>query len=109
MVQVLIREQDTIFDEDSAGSQNEGEEQVDVDVVPGAMKLPAEEKKKMMMTAMAMLMLMAGSVLPEHSEDKDGQYERDEGGGVASRVHLFEIGEVRHLKGRKMKREKTSQ
>lgn len=46
VVQVFIREQDPIFDEDGAGSQDEGEEQVHVDVVPGAVELPVQKKKK---------------------------------------------------------------
>lgn len=36
--------------------------------------------------------------LPEHSEDKDCWYQRDEGSGVAGSVHLFEVGKVRGLK-----------
>lgn len=43
VVQVLIGEENHVFDEDSARSQDEGEEQVDVDVVPGAVKLPVSE------------------------------------------------------------------
>lgn len=37
-------------------------------------------------------------MLPVHGEDKNGGYERDEGGGVASCVHLLEVGEVGCLK-----------
>lgn len=44
MVQAFIRKEDGVFDEDSAGSQDEREEEVDVDVVPGAVKLPAEDR-----------------------------------------------------------------
>lgn len=32
--------------------------------------------------------------LPEDGEDQNGHYERDEGGGVASGVNLFVVGEV---------------
>lgn len=39
MVQSLISKQHRVFDEDSAGPQDEGGEQVDVDVVPGAAEL----------------------------------------------------------------------
>lgn len=45
MVQAFVREEDSVFDEDSAGSQDEGEEQVDVNVVPGAVELPAEDER----------------------------------------------------------------
>lgn len=41
------------------------------------------------------------TMLPEHSEDKNSRYKRDEGGSVASRVHLFEVGEVCCLKCKK--------
>lgn len=44
MVQVFISEENSIFNEDSARSQDEGEEQVDVDVVPGAVKLSVEQR-----------------------------------------------------------------
>lgn len=44
VVQVFIRKQNAVFNEDSARSQDEGEEQIDVDVVPGAVKLPAEQR-----------------------------------------------------------------
>lgn len=43
VVQAFICKENGVFDEDSTRSQDEGEEQVDVDVVPGAVKLPAEE------------------------------------------------------------------
>lgn len=48
VVQVFIRKKNAIFNEDSARSQDEREEQVDVDVVPGAVKLPAEQRKSLM-------------------------------------------------------------
>lgn len=41
MVQTFICKENGVFDEDRARSQDEGEEQVDVNVVPGAAKLPA--------------------------------------------------------------------
>lgn len=44
VVQVLVGEQNQVFDEDGARSQDEGEEQVDVDVVPGAVELPVCKK-----------------------------------------------------------------
>ena len=40
MVQVLVSKQHDVLNEDSAGSQDEGGEQVDVDVVSSAAKLP---------------------------------------------------------------------
>lgn len=40
VVQVFISKENSIFNEDGACSQDEREEQVDVDVVPGAVKLP---------------------------------------------------------------------
>lgn len=40
MVQGLVSEQHGVFNENSAGSQDEGGEQVDVDVVSGAAELP---------------------------------------------------------------------
>lgn len=40
VVQGLISKQHCVFNENSAGSQNEGGEQIDVDVVPGAAELP---------------------------------------------------------------------
>lgn len=45
VVEVFVRKKNAIFNEDSARSQDEGEEQVDVDVVPGAVKLPVEQTK----------------------------------------------------------------
>lgn len=44
MVQAFICKEDGVFDEDSTGSQDKREEQVDVDVVPGAAKLSAEDR-----------------------------------------------------------------
>lgn len=41
MVQALVREQHGVFHEDGAGSQDEGGEEVDVDVVSRAPKLSA--------------------------------------------------------------------
>lgn len=41
MVQALVGEQHGVFNEDGARSQDEGGEEVDVDVVSGAPKLPA--------------------------------------------------------------------
>lgn len=45
VVQGLICKENGVFDEDGARSQDEGEEQVDVNVVPGAAKLPAEDTR----------------------------------------------------------------
>lgn len=45
VVQVFIRKKNAIFNEDSARSQDKGEEQVDVDVVPGTVKLPVEHRE----------------------------------------------------------------
>lgn len=39
MIQRLISKQHRVFNENGAGSQNKGGEQVDVDVVPGAVEL----------------------------------------------------------------------
>lgn len=41
---------------------------------------------------------MRPPALPEDSEDKNSWYKRDEGGSVASSVHLFEVGEICCLK-----------
>lgn len=46
MVQVLICKQHSVFNEDSAGSQDEGGEQVDVDVVSGAVELPEKNQNR---------------------------------------------------------------
>lgn len=46
MVQVLVSKQDSVFDEDGAGSQDEGREQVDVDVVSGAAELSGKWKEE---------------------------------------------------------------
>lgn len=46
MVHIFIIKKNQIFDKDSTGSQDEGEKQIDVDVVPGAVKLPAKTKIK---------------------------------------------------------------
>lgn len=45
MVQVLVSKQDGVFDEDGTGSQDEGREQVDVDVVSGAAELSGKWKR----------------------------------------------------------------
>lgn len=45
MVQVLVSKQDSVFDEDGTGSQDEGREQVDVDVVSGAAELSGKWKR----------------------------------------------------------------
>lgn len=44
MVQGLISKQHSVFNENSAGSQDEGREQVDVDVVSGAAELSERSK-----------------------------------------------------------------
>lgn len=36
-------------------------------------------------------------MLPEDRKDKHGGYQGDERGGVAGRVHLLKVGEVRRL------------
>lgn len=46
VVQAFICKENGVFDEDSTRSQDEGEEQVDVNVVPGAVELPAEGRKE---------------------------------------------------------------
>ena len=46
MVLVFIGKEDAIFNEDGARSQDEGDEEVDVDVVSGAVELPVEQDKK---------------------------------------------------------------
>lgn len=45
MVQAFVCKENGVLDEDGARPQDEGEEQVDVNVVPGAAKLPAEETR----------------------------------------------------------------
>lgn len=46
MVQVLISKQHSVLNENGAGSQDEGGEQIDVDVVPGAAELPERHKSR---------------------------------------------------------------
>lgn len=46
MVQGLISKQHGVFDENGAGSQDEGGEQVDVDVVSGAAELSERSKNR---------------------------------------------------------------
>lgn len=46
MVQGLISKQHRVFNENGAGSQDKGGEQVDVDVVSGAAELPERGKKR---------------------------------------------------------------
>lgn len=46
VVQVLVCKQHSVFDENSAGSQDEGGEQVDVDVVSGAAELPEKKQRQ---------------------------------------------------------------
>ena len=48
-------------------------------------------------------------MIPEHSEDKNSRYKRDEGGSIASRVHLFEVGEVRRLKWKRKQTDKIQE
>lgn len=45
--------------------------------------------------------------LPEHSEDKDGWYKRDERSGIAGSVHLFEVGKVCGLISNKRQQEES--
>ena len=40
VVQGLIREQNSVFDEDGTGPENEGGKEIDVYVVPGTVELP---------------------------------------------------------------------
>lgn len=121
MVLLLIRKQNGIFDEDCAGSQDEGEEKVDVDVVPGAVKLPEARHREREHVGLSFSSCIKTKVevccflkcanncspssmnpeisplLPEHGEDKDGRYEGDERRGIAGSVHLLEVGKVRGL------------
>lgn len=46
VVQGLISKQHSVFNENSAGSQDEGGEQVDVDVVSGAAELSKKKEKQ---------------------------------------------------------------
>lgn len=46
VVQGLVGKQHRVFNEDSAGPQDEGGEQVDVDVVPGAAELSESSEKQ---------------------------------------------------------------
>lgn len=47
MVHALVGKQHSVFDENGAGSQDEGGEQVDVDVVSGATELSERGKRRM--------------------------------------------------------------
>ena len=40
VVELFVREEQRVSDEDEDGSQDEGHKQLDVDVVPGTMELP---------------------------------------------------------------------
>lgn len=42
MVELFISKQQRVSDEDEDGSQDEGDEQLDVDVVPGTVQLSEE-------------------------------------------------------------------
>lgn len=102
MVQAFICKEDGVFDEDSTGSQDEREEQVDVDVVPGAVKLSAEDRALDGQTVWGRglrkkLPSASEASSPEDGEDEDGHDEGDEGGGIASRVDLLVVGEVGRL------------
>lgn len=46
MVQFLISKQQRVPNEDEDGSQDEGDEQLDVNVVPGTVQLPEEMSAK---------------------------------------------------------------
>lgn len=63
VVQVFIRKKNSIFNEDSARSQDEGEEQVDVDVVSGAVKLPVKQRKAL---ASGTMLLKEVSICASH-------------------------------------------
>lgn len=84
-----------------------------MDVVPGAMKLPVEQfrvvevffqffqnasKRVFRSFFFFKLYYYFNLSLPEHSEDEDSRYKRDERSGVAGSVHLFEVGKVCVLK-----------
>lgn len=88
MIQVLVREEDSIFDEDGARSQDERGKQVDVDVVPGAVELPRGEWRrpslnlkqfrlirKEAIRSMSVIHILPVQVsLPEGYEHEDGRY-----------------------------------
>lgn len=69
MIQGLVGKQHRVFDEDGAGSQDEGREQVDVDVVSGAAELPAwqQQNKQSLLLAQA---LHANSNFMRQREEK---------------------------------------
>lgn len=46
MITVLLSVQHAVFNKDRDGSQDEGDEQVHVDEVPGAVQLPVEQQQK---------------------------------------------------------------
>lgn len=45
MVEVFIGEEHRIFDEDEGSTQDEGNEELDVDVVSGAVQFPRQQEK----------------------------------------------------------------
>lgn len=63
VVQVFIRKKNSVFNEDSTCSQDEGEEQVYVDVVSGAVKLPAKQRKAL---ASGTMLLKEVSICASH-------------------------------------------
>lgn len=63
MVQGLISKQHRVFNENGAGSQDKGGEQVDVDVVSGAVKLPVKQRKAL---ASGTMLLKEVSICASH-------------------------------------------
>lgn len=113
VVELLISKQQRVSDEDEDGSQDEGDEQLDMDVVPGAVQLPEEMTTSH--THYTLLYtysvfrcrfkhdadegpvsdwIIMRSFLRKQAEYGDGDGERDEGESVSSCVHGLHVGEV---------------
>lgn len=56
VVQILVGKENCIFDEDRTGSEDEGGEQVDVDVVSSAVELPVLGRVKLIARSFTNLM-----------------------------------------------------
>lgn len=107
VIELLVIKQLGVSDEDEDGSQDEGDEQLDVNVVPGAVQLPGEilrlfhrllserdsfqncVKKKVNNQSYLQVFSL------EEAEYSDSDGERDERQCVASCVHRLHVEEVR--------------
>lgn len=98
VVEVFIGEEQRVSDEDEDGSQDERDEHLDVDVVPGAVQLPehmrAQGQAGFSRGGASCDWLGDDCVSPELTEDGDGDDECDERERVAGGVHGLHVGEI---------------